>query len=901
MTKKRSLLKKILKWFGIAVLFLLILILLLPVFFKGKIINIVKTQANASLNAYIDFDENIRIGLIGSFPHFTVGLKNLSVINKAPFEGDTLLQVGAFEARINLMSVIRGDHIKINKILINDALIHLHILPDGLANWDITLSDTSEIVPEESTEEEESLLNIALKQYSIVNAHIIYNDEEGGILVDIEKLNHKGSGDFTLSFFNLVTQTDIERLSFAYGGIKYLNKASAKLDATLEIDLDNSKYSMLDNLLQINDFFLQFNGFVAMPDTSIHINMSFAAAKTEFKNLISLIPAVFMTDFESLQSSGTMAFDGAVKGTYNSVSMPGFDIRIDVDKGMFKYPDLPAAINNVHLNLRVENKDGEPDHTVINLSRLHFELDKEGFDARMLVKTPVSDPHIEAYLKGKIDLNQIQKLIELEEGNSISGIILSDLEINGNLSSIENEKYEDFHAIGNIGVSDMLVQSEPGQKISIPAISMVFSPKYVSLEDFQVIMGKNDLSATGNLSNFIPYFFGKGTLLGVLNVHSNYFNLNPLMQAAGTQSGEMPAPENDTASYQLEAVELPANIDFTMNASFGKLIYDELHMTDISSKIILRDQILEIQDMKMHVFDGSMQVKGHYDTRIPEKPNIHFDLAIEKMKFREAYNSFGMIRKYAPLLKHAQGDFNAKMKIKSDLNTQMEPLYPTLNSEGILDISAISIEGSGFQTELAKALKNDDLKSFSLSKMYVSYIIENGAFRLKDPLKFNIDKTACSLEGSTSLDQSINYIMDMKIPAGEIKDQSNTLISSLSGGALSGSIGDHIDLSVLITGNVDQPKLKVVAGDMVKEAKDQLKEQAKEELEKKKEEIREQAKEEIDKAKAEAEEKARLEKERLEKEAERKKREAEEKARIEAEKKKKEMEEEAKKKLLKKF
>ena len=897
---KKSLFKRILKWFAFVILFLLILIILLPVFFKGKIIKIVKTQANESVNAVIDFDDKIKLNLISSFPNFTLGIKNLSVVNKAPFEGDTLASIGAFEAKLNLMSVISGDQIEIKKIILDDPKIYLHVLPDGSANWDIALPDSSEDVEEVSEGEEESDFNMGLQYYAVNRADFVFEDEQGGILVDIKNLNHSGEGDFTMSFFNLATKTDIEKLSFAYGGIKYMNKAHTKLDATLEIDMDNSKYSVLDNLLQINDFFLKFNGFVAMPDTNIRMNLAFEAPETDFRNLISLIPAIFMKDFESLKTSGKMAFNGNIDGVYNAVSMPAFDFNLNVDQGMFQYPDLPAAVNNVNLKLKVSSKDGNPDHTVVNLSKLHFELDKEPFDAHMLVKTPVSDPYLEAYLKGKINLSQVKDIIELEEGSDVSGIINTDLEIKGNLSTIENEAYEDFHAIGRLMVSELIYQPEPKQKVQIPKLSMEFTPRYVNLEDFLLKMGKNDVSASGSLSNFIPYVFGKGTLLGVLSVKSEYFNLNPIMQATASDE-EVPEETNDTSSYELEAIELPGNIDFSMDASFKKLIYDDLHMSNIICALVLRDKKLEIKDMNAGIFDGSMKVQGHYDTRVADQPNVDLNLDIQKLKFSEAYNAFGMIRKYAPILKYAQGDFNAKMKIKSDLDKGMMPVYPSFFSEGVLDIPKAAIEGSEFQSKLASALKNDDLKSFSVGNIKPSYIIENGQFRLKEPLKFNIDKTACTLDGSTGLDQSLSYAMDMKIPAKGMKEESDKLVSSLSGGSITSPMGDFIDATVLVTGTIDQPKIKVSLSDLMKDAKDQLMDQARDELNKKKQEAKDKANEEVDKAKQEAEEKARQEKERLKREAEQQKKEAEEKARQEAEKKKKEAEEEAKKKLKKLF
>ena len=41
--------------------------------------------------------------------------------------------------------------------------------------------------------------------------------------------------------------------------------------------------------------------------------------------------------------------------------MPGFGLKIDIDNGQFKYPDLPKSLNNVYVNLNIDNPTGGSD------------------------------------------------------------------------------------------------------------------------------------------------------------------------------------------------------------------------------------------------------------------------------------------------------------------------------------------------------------------------------------------------------------------------------------------------------------------------------------------------------------------------------------------------------------
>ena len=89
---KKSLAKRILKWSGLTFLVLLVVIIIAPFLFKDKLIQLVKEEANKSLNAKVDFGD-FDLTLFSSFPDFRFKIQNVSVINVEPFAGDTLAYI----------------------------------------------------------------------------------------------------------------------------------------------------------------------------------------------------------------------------------------------------------------------------------------------------------------------------------------------------------------------------------------------------------------------------------------------------------------------------------------------------------------------------------------------------------------------------------------------------------------------------------------------------------------------------------------------------------------------------------------------------------------------------------------------------------------------------------------
>src|SRR5688500_5535670 len=133
---RKSIVKRILKWTGITLLVLIVLLALVPVLFKDKIVAIVKQQANENLNAKVDFGD-FDLSLIASFPDFRFKMQDLRVIGVEEFQNDTLAYIGALKADINIRSVLSGGQYHINSIIVDRPRIMAKVLKSGKANWDI--------------------------------------------------------------------------------------------------------------------------------------------------------------------------------------------------------------------------------------------------------------------------------------------------------------------------------------------------------------------------------------------------------------------------------------------------------------------------------------------------------------------------------------------------------------------------------------------------------------------------------------------------------------------------------------------------------------------------------------------------------------------------------------------
>jgi hypothetical protein len=856
--------KKFLKWTGISLGVLFLLLLIAPFLFKGKIESAIKDAANDNLNAKVNWTD-VSLSLIRNFPNLRVAIEGLTVDNTvAPFDSVRLAQIGSFEAVVDIKSLF-GDEIQVKRIGIIDPIFDVRVTKEGLANYDIAKADTTAAAEPAPAESEGGGFKMKLKEYFIENGKINYDDQSMPMIMKFEGLNHSGSGDFTQDVFKLVTQTNAEKATFWFDGITYLNEVKTDLQADIEMDMKNSKYTLAGNTIKLNALELGAQGWVAMPGEDIDMDISFKALKNEFKQFLSMVPLEFAKDVSGVDATGNLALDGFVRGKYNDTSMPSIGLNLQIDNGRFKYPDLPKSVDNINVKASVFADMNNEDNTTVDVDKFHLEMAGNPVDMTLKLRTPESDPFIDFMCKAFVNLDNVKEFIPLEKGDEVHGQINTDLAVKGNYSSVEKGTYENFDAKGMIDIKNVLFSSDSlPYDLQVNNALFNFTPAFAELANFSAQIGRSDIQANGKISNYLAYALKDSLLTGTFNISSNLMDLNEFMtdDASATTTETAPATPATESTTAMSPIELPGNVDFELNASFNKMIYDVNEITNVKGGIILRDKIATLRNLGMNVLDGSVVMSGNYFAQELSKPKMDFLFDIKDMDINKAANQFNTIDKMAPVAKACNGRFTAKFNMRSELSQEMMPINPTVNGAGSLSTKNVTIKDFAPLVKLAEKINLDKLKQpQTISDVNVSFKIVDGVVNV-DPFTVKmIDGIPMKVSGYTTLDQEINYNVDMdipfdKFPAGAV-NQANTWIGELNKKLGSNiSIGSKVNVIALITGTVTDPKIAVTSKALGDDAVNNLKEQAIQEV-----------KEQLTNLKNEALDKAIAEKERLVNEA----------------------------------
>ncbi|MDD3037114.1 AsmA-like C-terminal region-containing protein [Bacteroides sp.] len=807
--------KKGLKIAAITVGVIIILMLLLPFAFEGKIAGIVKTEGNKMLNAQFDF-KDLSISLFRDFPQASVTLEDFWLKGTGNFASDTLVQAGKVTAAINLFSLFGDSGYDISKIFIEDTRLHAIVLPDGRANWDIMKPDSTAKVETPDTEAEASSpFKVKMQRFVIKNMDLTYDDQQAKIYADIHNFNALCAGDLGSDHTTLKLEAETEALTYKMNGIPFL--ANAKISTKMDVDADlvNNKYILKDNTFQLNAIQAGIDGWFALKGPAIDMDFKLITNDIGFKEILSLIPSIYATEFSSLKTDGTATLTASAKGILQGDTVPTFNLDMQVKNAMFRYPALPAGVDQINISAKIENPGGNIDLTTISINPFSFNLAGNPFKLIADIKTPVSDPDFKAEAKGMLNLGMIKQVYPMDD-LALNGTINADMQMSGRLSYIEKEQYDNFKASGTIGLTDMKLKMKDMPDVEIKKSLFTFTPQFLQLSETTVNMGKNDITADSRFENYIGYVLKGTTLKGSLNVRSNYLNLNDFMTAStdSTSTASTSPQTSTTDSISVTGiVEVPRNLDLQMDANLKQVLLDKMSFNNVNGKLIVKDGKVDMKNLSMNTMGGNVVMNGYYSSMNVKKPEVKAGFKLTDISFTQAYKELDMVQKLAPIFENLKGNFSGGIDILTELDATMTPVLNTMQGDGSLSVRDLSLSGVKSIDQIADAIKQPSLKDVKVKDMKIDFTIKDGRVNTK-PFDIKMGDYTLNLSGSTGLDQTIDYIGKIKLPA-------------------SGSFSKLSTVDLKIGGSFTSPKVSVDMKSMANQAVEAAAEEAIDKLGKK--------------------------------------------------------------------
>jgi hypothetical protein len=323
------------------------------------------------------------------------------------------------------------------------------------------------------------------------------------------------------------------------------------------------------------------------------------------------------------------------------------------------------------------------------------------------------------------------------------------------------------------------------------------------------------------LENFYGYLFKDQEIKGNFNLKSDQIVVSDFMSKTTEKVNEKTTTQ--------EAVKVPKFLNITVNAAANSVIYDNLNLKNVSGKLLVKNETVTLQNIKMNLFNGLFTANGSVSTK-SKVPTFAMELGLNGVDIQQSFTQLDLLKNIAPIAGIINGKINSIIKLNGNLDAkEMTPDLKTLTGDlfGQLLSTTINAKNSDVLTALSSNIKFIDLSKMNLNDLKANLTFENGKVTVK-PFDLKYQDINVRVGGSHSFDQSMNYDLKFNVPAKYLGTEVSGLLAKLT--PSESAKLENIPLNAVVTGNFSNPKISTDMKQAVTNLANQLIQQQKDKL-----------------------------------------------------------------------
>jgi len=384
----------------------------------------------------------------------------------------------------------------------------------------------------------------------------------------------------------------------------------------------------------------------------------------------------------------------------------------------------------------------------VNLQRLHLELGNRPVDARLVVRTPVSDPDIDFRLVGTTDLADVARTIKLAGVSTLAGLVRADVAMRARLSDVHAERYDRVTASGSATASRVIVRSASlPSAIAVDTAALRLTPSAAQLTTLSLRAGHTDARASISLENLLGFMLHGEDLRGSGSIVSRTFDL-----------AEWQSKDKST-----EVIPVPPRVDFTLAAAADRVTYGAIAMDNVRGTLHVKDQRVSLDSLHMGLMGGTVVATGAYDTHDLARPGFDLALQLGSVDIPSSFAALTTVQKLAPIAKWARGAVSGTVAVKGLLAPDMTPILGGLTGRGDLRTEKLVMQNAPVLEKLSSALSLDQLRSPAIGTVRLAFDVADGRVHVK-PFDVNAAGLTMTVGGSNGIDQSLKYDLALALP-----------------------------------------------------------------------------------------------------------------------------------------
>ncbi|MEO6168449.1 MAG: hypothetical protein ABIO46_09430, partial [Chitinophagales bacterium] len=635
--------KTILNILKVSVIVLLILLaagMLVGVVFGDKIKELAVKELNKRLATEVLVKGDIEFSVLSNFPSASITFNEVELKEALP-EKNSLLTCEKISLLFNVWDIF-GSNYAMKEIIAENGKLHLRINEDGKSNYNIFKPSTNTSTTSKTSTNEFSM---KIAEATLFNILIQYDDERSSQHYLFDTKLSTISGDFSADKFLLKIESDFISKKLSIDNINYLSDRQTKINGTLGVDLSENRYEIKDAIIEIANNSFTVSGSAQSLAEGNQLDLRLAGADLRIEELAALLPPEYATYISHFKSEGSIRFDGSIKGLVSATTKPHVNIEFGVKNGTLSHDQMNESFKAVNLQGIFSNGTSNNRSTsYFNLSNFSTSFDGNSVRGTILINNFVT-PYLNMKLDGEVTLQKIKPLFPSDYIKILEGAVaFRQFYFKGAVYQLtKSSQLDKIEAGGSFNLQDVTIGTD---RTTYNHLNGKFdiNNNQVVINQLSFNANESDLSFTGNINNFIPYFLNSlsdsvsnNQKIGVnIQLSSHSLSWIDLVGVPQNTASSNKKPKGDYYSIP----SLFYIVTGSVSGQIDKFVYDKFNASNLHGKILFLGNTIYFNDFGLNAEKGTVAANGKLDISNIKRNKLEMTAKLEKMDVTQLFYEF---------------------------------------------------------------------------------------------------------------------------------------------------------------------------------------------------------------------------------------------------------------------
>jgi len=465
---------------------------------------------------------------------------------------------------------------------------------------------------------------------------------------------------------------------------------------------------------------------------------------------------------EGINLSGMLIADMETKGKYlpKRKIFPVIKSSIILKNGSIQTKYYPHPIENIQVNTNIYNNSGSLAGLKVSIKPVSLMFEGKPFTLSADLKN-FSDLQYKLKAAGTLDIGKIYQVFAVK-GYNVNGLITANVSLKGKQSDATSGHYDKLSNSGKMTVKDIAITSDLFPKPFIIKNGVfTFNQDKMQFDAFTATYGRSVFVLNGAMSNLIDYAIKPGGMLtGNFNLTSDLIVADDFMAFANTSPAQSGKPAAGGPSGVIMA---PTNLNLNFAADVKKVKYSDLELDSVKGQMAITNGSIILKQAGFNLIGSQVMMDATYGSMGPKKAQFDYHINAKDFDIKKAYKQIKLFRDMATSAKDAEGIVSLDYKLNGKLNSNMQPVYPSLKGGGILSVKKVKLKGYKLFGAVGSKTDHNGLDTGDVSKVNVETTIANNIITIKRT-KVRMSGFRLRMEGQVSFDNQLNLQFRLGLP-----------------------------------------------------------------------------------------------------------------------------------------